>query len=127
MLSTKPVSVVLPFLGLDKAKPFYGDRLGLKLRSGSVEDGHLEFEAGSGTVLGVFESDSKKSDDTAACFEVEDLAKEMADLRQKGIRFEEYDLPGVKTVNGVADRGGEKSAWFKDPGGNVLCLHQSSR
>jgi len=74
-----------------------------------------------------FESDSKKSDDTAATFDVEDLAKEMDDLRKKGVTFEEYDLPGIKTVRGVATMGGETAAWFKDPGGNVICLHQAKR
>ncbi len=126
MLSTSPVCAVLPFLGLADALDFYTKKLGLALKSGSIEDGHLEFEAGKGTLLEVFESDSKKSEDTAASFEVEDLAKEMRDLRARGIVFEEYDLPGVKTVNGVATMDGEKVAWFKDPGGNVLCLHQGT-
>ena len=48
----------------------------------------------------------------------------MADIRAKGVVFEEYDIPamGLKTVNGVADRGGTKSAWFKDSEGNILNL-----
>jgi catechol 2,3-dioxygenase-like lactoylglutathione lyase family enzyme len=124
MLATSRVSASLPFLGLEAAQDFYGKKLGLKLTSGTVKEGHLEFGAGDGTVIGVFESDSKKSDDTAATFEVPDLAKEMTDLRKKGIVFEEYDLPGIKTVNGVATMGSEKAAWFKDPGGNILCLHE---
>jgi hypothetical protein len=74
----------------------------------------------------VFESDSDKSDDTAATFEVADLAKEMQELRKRGVEFEEYDLPGIKTVDGVATMGKHKGAWIKDPGGNILGLHQSA-
>jgi catechol 2,3-dioxygenase-like lactoylglutathione lyase family enzyme len=126
MLSKSPVSATLPFEGLATATDFYVKKLGLELESGSVEDGFLEFRAGDGTTLAVFESDSKKSDDTAATFMVDDLAKEMEALRKQGVKFEEYDLPGIKTVKGVATMDGHNAAWFKDPGGNVLCLHQGT-
>ena len=124
MLSRSPVVATLPFEGLIRARDFYAGKLGLKIASGSVQDGHLEFEAGDGSTLEVFESDSKKTDDTGATFEVDDLAAEMADLRRKGVVFEEYDLPGIKTVHGVASMYGQKAAWFKDPAGNVIALHQ---
>jgi catechol 2,3-dioxygenase-like lactoylglutathione lyase family enzyme len=124
MLSTARVSATLPFEGLARAEPFYVQTLGLKQVGGSVREGWMEFEAGDGTVLEVFESDSDKSDDTAATFEVTDLAAEMDALREKGVRFEEYDLPGIKTVKGVAKMGSHRSAWVKDPAGNVLALHQ---
>ena len=126
MLSRSPVSASLPFHDLSAAEDFYAKMLRLKLSSGSVDDGYLEYEAGDGTVLQVFESDAKKSGDTAATFDVEDLAKEMEELRGRGIRFEEYDLPGIKTVQGVATMGDHRAAWFKDPGGNVLCLHEQT-
>ena len=124
MLSRSPVAASLPFRGLETAHDFYTKKLRLRLSAGSVQDGYLEFEAGDGTSLQVFESDSGKSEDTAATFEVDDLAEEMTDLRERGIRFEEYDLPRIKTIDGVATMGEHKAAWFKDPGGNVLCLHQ---
>ena len=53
-------------------------------------------------------------------FDVPDLEETMQDLRSRGVVFEEYDFPGLKTVNGIADMGGERSAWFKDPDGNIL-------
>jgi catechol 2,3-dioxygenase-like lactoylglutathione lyase family enzyme len=127
MLSKSTVAATLPFEGLKAAKAFYTGKIGLRLVDGSVKKGYLEFAAGKGTVIQVFESDSKKSDDTAATFEVPDLAKEMAALRKKGVKFEEYDLPGIKTVNGVATMGEHKGAWFKDPGGNVIALHEGAR
>ena len=53
-----------------------------------------------------------------------DAEAAMADLRAKGVAFEEYDLPGLKTVNGMAELGGLKAAWFKDPEGNILSVVQ---
>jgi catechol 2,3-dioxygenase-like lactoylglutathione lyase family enzyme len=126
MLSTSPVAATLPFDGLKAAQAFYGKKLGLKRLSGSVNHGYLEFAAGKGTVIEVFESNSEKSGDTGATFEVANLAQEMATLRKKGVKFEDYDLPGIKTVRGVATMGDHRAAWFKDPGGNVLCLHQGT-
>ena len=126
MLSKSPIAATLPFHGLEVAQKFYSRKLGLKRISGSIKEGHLEFQAGKGTVLQLFESSSrKKSDNTAATFEVANLAREMTVLRKRGLVFEEYDLPGIKTVNGVASAEGMgRAAWFKDPAGNVLALHQ---
>lgn len=124
MLTKSPVAASLPYDGLKSAKDFYSKKLGLKLVSGSVKDGYLEYGAGKGSVIQLFESNSEKSDDTAATFQVTDLAKEMAALRKKKVKFEEYNLPGIKTVRGVAKMGPHKAAWLKDPGGNIICLHQ---
>jgi hypothetical protein len=55
---------------------------------------------------------------------VRDVEATVADLWGKGVRFEDYDLPGLKTVNGIADLGGIKGAWFKDPEGNILSVVQ---
>ncbi len=128
MLSSSPVSATLPFRGLKVAEEFYSKKLGLERAHGSVEDGFLEYKAGQGTLLQLFESNSdQKSDNTAATFEVADLSQEMAALRKKGVVFEEYDLPGIKTVNGVAEADGMgRMAWLKDPDGNVLGLHESA-
>jgi hypothetical protein len=53
---------------------------------------------------------------------VKDIADTVAELRRRGVRFEEYDFPGLKTVDGIADLGYEKSAWFRDSEGNLLAL-----
>jgi catechol 2,3-dioxygenase-like lactoylglutathione lyase family enzyme len=124
MLSTSPLIATLPYRGLKTAQAFYTKKLGLKRLDGSVKDGYLEYRTGKGTKLLLFESNSpKKSDNTAATFEVTNLAREMTRLRKKGVVFEEYDLPGIKTVNGVAEGMG-KIAWVKDPAGNILALHE---
>ncbi len=127
MLSKSPISATFPYRGLKTAEKFYSRKLGLKRVSGSVKDGFLEFQAGKATILLLFESTSKKkSDNTGATFEVADLDREMATLRKRGVVFEEYDLPGIKTVNGVASADGMgRIAWLKDPAGNVIALHES--
>ena len=55
---------------------------------------------------------------------VSDIAATVAELKRRGVRFEEYDFPGLKTIDGVADLGYEKSAWFRDSEGNLLALGQ---
>ena len=125
MLSTAPLTATIPFRGLEKAEKFYSKKLGLKRVAGSAGDGYLAYKAGKGTSLLLFESSSKKkSDNTAATFEVANLEREMSVLRKRGLEFEEYDLPGIKTVNGVAEGMG-KIAWLRDPDGNILALHES--
>jgi catechol 2,3-dioxygenase-like lactoylglutathione lyase family enzyme len=124
MLSRSPIAATLPCRSLKAALPFYTKKLGLRLASGSVKDGYLEFAGGGGTVLQLFESKSTKSKDTAATFEVADLDKEMKALAKRGVKFEHYNLPGIKTVDGVATMDGHRGAWIRDPGGNILGLHE---
>jgi catechol 2,3-dioxygenase-like lactoylglutathione lyase family enzyme len=61
---------------------------------------------------------------TLGAFMVQDVEATVAELRGKGVTFEEYDLPGLKTVNGIAELGGTRGAWFKDPEGNILSVVQ---
>lgn len=125
MLSNSKLCTVLSTTDIEKAKKFYGETLGLKLLPDrEVEEGGALFETEKGDQLYVYErSSAPKAENTAACFEVSDLEAEMADLRAKGVTFEEYDFPGLKTENGIATLGKLKSSWFKDPDGNILCLN----
>lgn len=129
MLARSPVAATMPVKDLKAVKSFYGQKLGLKLTAGSVREGFLEFRAGKGSALMFFRSDAvKHTGNTNATFEVANLARTMAALRKKGVEFAEYDLPGVKTVDGVAvmgDHGEHVMAWIEDPEGNVLALHQN--
>jgi catechol 2,3-dioxygenase-like lactoylglutathione lyase family enzyme len=61
---------------------------------------------------------------TLGAFMVRDVEATVADLRGKGVKFEDYDLPGLKTVNGIAELGEIRGAWFKDPEGNILSVVQ---
>ncbi len=124
MLKNTSVNAVLPVVNYEKAKKFYRDTLGLKLVDEDTDMHAATFEAGKGTRIDIFESDSPKSGDTGASFKVENLAAEMNELRAKGVKFEEYDTPPIKTVNGVCTIEGMSCAWFKDPSGNILCLNE---
>ena len=61
-----------------------------------------------------------------AFWSVDDVEAEVAALKKRGVEFEEYDMPGMKTVDGIATAGGTKAAWFKDTEGNILAIVQSS-
>jgi len=88
------------------------------------------FAAGEGTLLYVYQRGATKADHTVAEFTVDDIAAEMKDLRAKGIAFEEYNMPELKTVKGLftmaTPEGDYKAAWFKDSEGNILALEQLS-
>lgn len=126
MISNSKISPTLPVVDLERAKKFYRDTLGLRI-SGEDEAGVL-FEAGSGCNLYIYKRGPTKADHTVLSFDVEDVRKEVDELRRKGVRFEEYNMPemGLKTVNGIATmRSGQyvtDSAWFKDTEGNILAL-----
>jgi hypothetical protein len=55
---------------------------------------------------------------------VDDITAEVRDLESRGVAFEDYDLPGLHTVEHICVLGAEKAAWFKDPDGNILCIHE---
>lgn len=104
---------------LDDAKRFYGEQLGLPLLDETPFA--LRFGAGQGSQISVRRG-PPNAGNTVAHFEVSDLDKEMADLRSRGVAFEEYESP--KTVNGVAQIGPARGAWMTDPSGNVIGLRE---
>ena len=121
MLSDAPISAVIPAADLARAKRFYGETLGLKT---AVEmEGGIGFDAGGGTQFFVYPTPTAgQAAHTLASWLVTDLDAEMADLRSRGVVFEDYDQPDLKTVDGVAEMGGTRGAWFKDSEGNVLAI-----
>jgi catechol 2,3-dioxygenase-like lactoylglutathione lyase family enzyme len=120
MLADAPVYATIPARDFERAKHFYRDTLGLKVEEDRPEGIRLEC---GGTQLYVYPTFTPAvAGHTLASWEVADLESEMADLRARGVTFEEYDLPGLKTTNGVADMGGERGAWFKDSEGNILAI-----
>jgi len=68
-----------------------------------------------------------KADHTAVSFAVEDIGAAIRELESRGVVFHDYDVPGLKTVEHVCVLGSEKAAWFSDPEGNILCLHEDVR
>jgi catechol 2,3-dioxygenase-like lactoylglutathione lyase family enzyme len=126
MLGRTHLTTILPVSDLARSRRFYGEALGLEPR-GSAADGTILFGCASGAIGLVEKAVPDPATHTSASFEVEDISKEIAELTRRGIAFEDYDLPGLKTVNKVCVLGGEKAAWFKDPDGNILCLHEPQR
>ncbi len=123
MLDDKMVAAILPAKDLERAKDFYENKLGLSVQGEA--GGGIIFGAGSGSAMFVYQKDDMvNATHTVAGFNVENIEKEVADLKSRGVVFEEYDMPGMETVDGVASFEGAKSAWFKDSEGNILSLNQ---
>ena len=105
---------------------FYRDTSGLKVEEIPQMPGNAVIHAGHGTKLGLHSSDRASTPDhTTASLLVDDVGSAIDYLRSKGVELEDYDLPEVKTVDGVATWGSFKAAWFKDPEGNILCVSPS--
>lgn len=123
MLAEQPIDVMLLGTDLAVAKEFYGGKLGLELLL-ETED-FLTFSCGGDSRLVVTKSTSGTTEEqTKASWRVDDIASEIAELRSRGVDVAEYDSPGLKTVDGVADVGFALAAWFVDPSGNTIGLLQ---
>jgi len=106
---------------LDRARKFYEDKLGLKTKD-EMEGELLTMESGD-TLINVYRSEFAGTNKaTALTFGVDDVDAEVRDLKDKGIFFEHYDLPGLKRHGDVHVGDGVKMAWFKDPDGNILSI-----
>jgi len=121
MLTRCKVTAMLPVVEMARARKFYEGTLGLAPPT-VRPNGEARYGAGDVAFALYPRSTPTRADHTALSFEVKDLAAEMRDLRARGVRFEEYDLPGLKTEDGVATLGDLQSAWFKDSEGNVLAV-----
>lgn len=108
---------------LNRARRFYEDTLGL----------HTDADWGEGvtmksddTVFNVYKSEFAGTNKaTALNFDVDDIEREVSELKSKGVSFEHYDLPGLEQRGDLYIAQGMKTAWFKDPDGNILSLIQS--
>ncbi len=126
-LATTPAVTNLSTTDLDRSKRFYTEKLGLPL---AMEMGANAFmvEAGGGTNILVYIRDEPpKAKNTAVSFHVGELDPVVEDLKARGVSFEEYDLPHLKTEDGISDDGHMRAAWFKDPDGNIIGLFEASK
>ena len=121
MLSDSICRATVAVSDKEKAKGFFGEKLGLKLVDENPAG--MRFECGGGTYLEVYPSEfAGTAKNTVAGFEVKDLEATMKSLSGQGIKFEDYDMPNFKTENGIAQLGPNKGSWFKDPDGNTFAL-----
>ena len=124
MLNRK-VSAVLCSTDLVRSQEFYEQKVGLELSPETIAN-HLLFECGDGTTLLVYgRPGPSKADHTQVLSWSSDVEADVRDLSARGVIFEYYDFPSLKTINHIAATVGVgKSAWFKDPDGNTLALFQ---
>jgi catechol 2,3-dioxygenase-like lactoylglutathione lyase family enzyme len=133
LLQDSQVATRLPAQDLERARAFYAEKLGLE----PIEErpGGLRYRCGDSYFV-LFQSTGRASgESTQMAFEVDDIEAVVAELRGKGVVFEEVDVPGLKTVNGIADvegnypsKGvGERGGWFRDSEGNLLGVGQPVR
>jgi catechol 2,3-dioxygenase-like lactoylglutathione lyase family enzyme len=123
-LATSAVSVMLPVDDIDSARTFYVEKLGLD-HVGDTPDGGTAFALGGGATLVLLpRPDGTRNESTAMSWEVDDLPARVHELEERGVSFADYDLPGLRTEDHIATMEGERAAWFQDPAGNVLCVHE---
>jgi predicted enzyme related to lactoylglutathione lyase len=132
MLANVPVYVSLPTTDLARARRFYETVLGLPVEAvGGPEPGNPDlrgrvvYRAGAGTMLSIYERPSSAAEHTAAFFAIDDFDHILAELRSRGLALADYDLPHIKTRNGVlAPPNAARRTWFHDSDGNVLGLFE---
>ena len=123
MLGEHPITPVLLATDLAAAREFYHDKLGLQIER--QNENAIVFRCGSGTHLDVTKSTVGTADrQTQAAWQVSDIRAEVAYLRARGVKVEDYDTPGLKTEHGIADIGFAWAAWIIDPAANALGILQ---
>ena len=128
-LSDGSVETLLAVSDLDRARQFYEQQLGLVPREEADEDQGVHYPCADGTRIFVYLSPAHAgmSEGTVAGWLVDDLDQTMDELASRGVEFERYDQPGLKTdERGVFDAGRFRAAWIKDPDGNIMALTENS-
>lgn len=123
MLSAACVTTLLPVKDMARARRFYEGCLGLA-PGGFKPDGKFVYTVGGSTLALFPKPQGTRADHTAISFRVADITASIAALQRTGVVFEDYDFPGLKTVDHVCVLGAEKAAWFMDTEGNCLCIHE---
>jgi catechol 2,3-dioxygenase-like lactoylglutathione lyase family enzyme len=126
MLQKSPLYAYIPVANLERAREFYEKTLGFE--AAREVAGGVAYEFGNGTACFMYPTPNAGTSRASQAFwQVEDVEREVAELKARGVKFEEYDMPGLKTRNGIAAAGGAKTAWFKDSEGNIMAIVQSYR
>ena len=123
MLKNARIVPYIPVADVARARKFYEDKIGLTAKEQYA--GGLIYECGDGSWVFMYPSAGAGTSKASTAFwAVDDVVAEVAELKSRGVVFEEYDMPGIKTVKGIASGGGAKTAWFKDTEGNILAISQ---
>jgi catechol 2,3-dioxygenase-like lactoylglutathione lyase family enzyme len=123
MIKAKRVDATIPVADLARAVRWYKDKLGLEPTMQDKDMGaSYRLPGGSGFFLYPTPTNAGKAPNTLMGFEVASVTAEVAALKKAGVKFENYDMPGLKTVDGIMTMGTMHVAWFKDADGNILSL-----
>ena len=121
MLQRFPMHAYLPARDVTRARRFYEEKLGFTPKQEIA--GGVAYEFGDHTSCFLYPTPNAGTSKASQAFwQVDDVTREVAELEAKGVTFEDYDVPGMKTQNGIATTPGGKAAWFKDTEGNILAL-----
>ena len=124
MLHNSPLYAYIPARDVGRARRFYEGKLGLAPKR-EIADG-VVYEFANGTACFLYPTPNAGTSKASQAFwQVENIEREVEELRKRGIVFEKYSLPGLRGDNGIYTGGGAKVAWFKDSEGNILALVQA--
>ena len=126
MLQKSPMYSYIPAKDVDRARRFYEEKLGFKPKEEVA--GGVAYEFGEHTACFLYPTPNAGTSKASQAFwQVDDVEREVAELKKRGVVFEEYDTPEMKTVNSIFTGGGAKAAWFKDSEGNILAVIEDDR
>jgi len=125
MLQNSPLYAYIPAKDVARARQFYERKLGLKPKQET--EGGVVYEFGDKTGCFLYPTPNAGTSKASQAFwYVDDIEREVAELKSRGVVFENYDMPGEKSPSGVITAGGAKAAWFKDTEGNIMALIQDA-
>jgi predicted enzyme related to lactoylglutathione lyase len=122
MLKSAPIRAYIPASDISRARKFYEEAIGLK--PGQEYAGGVIYKCGGAEVFMYPTPNAGTSKASQAFWQVDDVAAEVAELKSRGVRFEEYDMPGMPMKDSIVTGGGAKTAWFKDTEGNIMAISQ---
>ena len=122
MLKDSPICAYIPVSDVPRARKFYEEKVGLEPREEYA--GGVIYECGGAEVFLYPTPNAGTSKASQAFWSVDDVEAEVAQLKSRGVKFEEYDMPGITMKNSIATGGGAKTAWFKDTEGNIMAVSQ---
>jgi predicted enzyme related to lactoylglutathione lyase len=124
MLQKSPMYSYIPAKDVSRARKFYEGKLGFKAKQEVA--GGVVYEFGKGTGCFLYPTPNAGTSKASQAFwQVDDIEREVTELKARGVKFEEYDMPDMKGKNSIYTGGGAKAAWFKDSEGNILAVIQS--
>lgn len=126
MLQDSPMYSYIPAKDLARARQFYEQKLGFKAKQEVA--GGVAYEFGDHTACFLYPTPNAGTSKASQAFwQVDDVEREVAELRARGVEFENYAMPGQNSENGIVTAGGAKAAWFKDSEGNIMAVIQNLR